>query len=293
MPSSLHEVLLELFRHRPVLAAELLADALEVPLPDYDDARLDAAELTDIAPTEYRADVVVALSREARTVLSVVVEAQMRRDPDKRWSWPTYLTTLRARLRCPTVLLVVCVDAATAAWCGQPIDLGHPGWQLTPLTLGPDQVPLVTDTEQARRAPELAVLSAMAHGADPDGERVLDALLGALAAVGSERATLYSDIVLAALPLAARRYLEALVTAGTYEYRSDLVRRYVDEGRTQGRAEGQAKGEAKAVLTFLDARGIDIPDAARNRITACTDIDQLDVWVRRAATAESIDDLFR
>jgi hypothetical protein len=30
-------------------------------------------------------------------VLGVVVEVQLSRDPDKRWSWPVYLTTLGAR----------------------------------------------------------------------------------------------------------------------------------------------------------------------------------------------------
>jgi hypothetical protein len=74
------------------------------------------------------------------------------------------------------------------------------------------------------------------------------------------------------------------VTAGTYEYQSEPVRHYVLESRTQGRAEG----EAKAVLAFLDARGIDILDTPRTHITECTAIDLLDLWVRRAATAESI-----
>jgi hypothetical protein len=35
-----------------------------------------------------------------------------------------------------------------------------------------------------------------------------------------------------------------------------------------------------------------VPDDARARITGCTDLDQLDAWVRRAATVDSIDDLF-
>lgn len=42
---------------------------------------------------------------------------------------------------------------------------------------------------------------------------------------------------------------------------------------------------------MLAARGIDVPAAARDRITGCTDLDQLDAWIRRAATADSIEDL--
>jgi hypothetical protein len=163
---------------------------------------------------------------------------------------------------------------------------------LVPLVLGPDRVPVVTDADQARRAPELAVLSAMAHGGGPDRVKVLQALLSALAVVDQEWVTLYSDVVFAALPAAARRYLEGLVASRTYEYQSDFVRKYVFQGRAEGRAEGRVEGEVDAVLTVLDARGIDVPDDARARITACTDLDQLKDWVRRAVTATSIDDVF-
>ena len=288
MPSSLHEVLIELFRQRPALAAELLADALDLDLPGYEQARVEPGELTDVSPTEYRADVVVVLTAAEQQVLAVVVEVQLWPDGDKRWSWPVYLTTLRHRLRCPTVLLVVCVNAAMTAWCATPIELGHPGARIVPLVLGPDRVPLVTDMEQAARVPELAVLSAMAHGADPDRSKVLDVLPEAFAAVGPDHADLYYDIVLAALPQAAQRYLEALVKTRTYEYQSDFARRYF----SQGKVEGEAKGEAKAVLAVLDARGIDVPADARMRITDCTDLDQLDTWIRRAVTAVSVDELF-
>lgn len=288
MLSSLHEALVQLFRHRASLAAELLAGPLGVRLPGWQQVRLDSGELTDVVPTEYRADAVVTLLDPKAPVLAVVVEVQLRRDGGKRWTWPVYLATLRARLRCPTVLLVICPDTATAAWCGAPIDLGHPGWTLTPLVLGPDRVPVVTDAEQARDAPELAVLSALTHGAHPDREKVLHALLAGLATVDREHVAMYSDVVFAALPAAARRHLEELMSTGTYEYQSDFVRRYIH----QGRAEGEAKGEAKAVLAVLAARGIDVPDDARARIAECNVLDQLDTWVRRAATAEAVQDLF-
>lgn len=88
-------------------------------------------------------------------------------------------------------------------------------------------------------------------------------------------------IVFAALPEAARHHLEALMASPTYEYASEFVRRHVFQGRAQGRA----RGEATAVLAVLDARGIAVPDDLRARIAECTDLEQLDTWVRRAATA--------
>ena len=59
MASMLHEGLLLLFRNRPTLAPELLRDALGLTLPDWSEARVESAELTEVVPTEYRADLVV------------------------------------------------------------------------------------------------------------------------------------------------------------------------------------------------------------------------------------------
>jgi hypothetical protein len=61
MPSLSHEALLVLFRNRPELAPELLRDSLHVPLPAYSEVRLESSELTDVAPAEYRADLVILL----------------------------------------------------------------------------------------------------------------------------------------------------------------------------------------------------------------------------------------
>src|SRR5690606_4865959 len=220
MPSSLHEALVHMFRHRPELAAELLTEAFGLSLPEYGGAALGSG---DLSPVEFRADAVVVLSADNRPVLAVVVEAQLRRDTRKRWSWPVYLTTLRARLRCPAVLLVVCPDARTAAWCASPIELSR-GATMTPLVLGPREVPVVTDPARAGRCPELAVLSAMAHGLHPEREKIFVAMLEALRSVDAAHATRYHDLVFAALPAVARHHLEKLMTT-TYEYQSDFVRK--------------------------------------------------------------------
>jgi hypothetical protein len=292
VPSHVHEALIELFRQRPALAAELLRGQLGVPMPSYSNASVGSSDLTDLAPTEYRADAVVVLTSDDVPVSAVVVEVQLRRDPAKRWSWPVYLTTLRARLRASVVLLVVCPDRTTATWCAAPIDLGHPDWALRPVVIAPDQVPVLTDPEEAVGKPELAVLSAMAHGAGTDGDKVLSAFMAGLRALSDDQANLYTDLVLMTLPAAARARLEELMSTGTWEYKSDFARRYYGQGRAEGRDEGIAEGEARAVLRFLDARGIDVPHAARERIMGCTDLDQLETWEHRAATVSTIDELF-
>ncbi len=198
--------------------------------------------------------------------------------------WPPCMRVWAVRSCC----WWLCSDPAVAAWCAVPIVFGRPGLVLTPLVLGPYQVPVVTEPEWARRCPELAVLSAIAHGNEPDQKLVFEALLATLDALDHEHAKLYADTVLTVLPTAARDFLEALMTTTAHPYQSDFARRYFD----QGEAAGEARGEAKAVLAFLDARGIEVPDDVRERIAACTDLSQLDTWVRRAATARAADDLF-
>jgi hypothetical protein len=296
-PSPLHEILTDMVKHRPAVVAELLSETFQLHLPTWRHVHDGASELTDIQTVQVRADAVTRFTdASGNNVLAVVNEVQLsgrKRDRDeKRHVWPHYLTYVRRKLHCPTMLLVICVDRDTAAWCAEPIELGHPGWVLRPLVLGPDQVPLVTDPGQARRSVQLAVLSASSHGAGPHQAQIFRALLTALRDVDQGHFELYTDIVLAALPDAARHTLEALMNVATYEFQSDYWRGKLARAEADAKAAGEAGGEARAVLAVLDARGIDVPADARARITGCTDLGQLETWIRRAATATSITDLF-
>lgn len=130
MPSQLHEALLLLFRNRPGLAPDLLHDVLHLELPAFTDARIDSADLTEVQPAEYRADLVILLL-DGVPVYGIVVEAQLSPDERKRFVWPVYVTGLRARLEVPVSLLVVASDEATARWARKPTDLGA-GNRFTP-----------------------------------------------------------------------------------------------------------------------------------------------------------------
>lgn len=282
-----HEGLLLLFRNRPTLAPELLRDALGVPLPAYSEARVESAELTQVVPTEYRADLVVLLC-EDKPRLAIVVEVQLSPDEEKRYTWPVYLTHMRARLRCPTVLMVVAPEAGVARWCGQPMETGHRGFVLSPYVAGPQSIPVITRAEQAREAVELAVLSVMAHGQGAQGAAIAEAILPGLGGIDDERARFYFDLVMCSLNDAARTALEALMRSGTYEYQSEFARRYLAQGREQGRQEG----EMSALLEVLEARGFQVDEQSRQRIVACTDPEQLKRWLRRAVSVQSVQELF-
>jgi len=294
MPSILHEAFVALFRNRPSLAAELLRDVLHARIPAYREIRFESAQLSEVVPAEYRADLVVLLL-DGVPVLAIVVEVQLGRDDDKRSTWPAYLAGFRARLRCPVWLLVVCPDPSVARWCAEPIEMGHPGWVLVPTVLGPEAVPELTDPRQAIAAPELAVLSTLTHASSPSAERIARAAIEGVASLDDERLRFYTDLVLMVLPEAARRALETMMTTN-YEYQSEFVKRWLQreaDARAEGTAEGEAKGKADALLAVLEGRGLAISDEARKRIASCRDPQQLDAWIRRAVTVSSVENLLK
>lgn len=286
MPSARHEALIELFQQAPEFAPQLLELLLGVEVPRFERARLDSTNLTEAVATEYRADAVVVLTEAEQPVLAVIVEVQLSNDRGKWWSWPVYVATLRARLHCPVHLMVVCATSRVATWCAQPIDLGHPGFVLTPMVVGPDRLPVIDDVETAVRHPELAILAAIAHADRPDVTESLVATVEALQDLDDARATLYHELLRTALPLAAKRYLEEVMALR--EYRDPFVRKHV----MQGRAEGEVKGEAKSLIAVLTARGITVPAEVQARINQTDDSERLMTWIRRAVTAETLDEVF-
>ncbi|WP_159942619.1 MULTISPECIES: hypothetical protein [unclassified Nocardiopsis] len=288
MPSREHEIPLRIIQNQPALAAVLLRESLGFEVPPYTEALSTTSVLTNCDPKELNSDGATLLRDGIRNVLAVVVERQNKPDRGKRASWPAYLVNLHVRLECPTVLVVLCPDEATARWCAGPISIGHPGFDLVPLVIGPGNTPVITDVERARAVPELAVLSA--HG---DAEPLtLKAVVEALDATDPRNRTFYYDYVLAGLNETARKELEGLMSADTYKWQSDFARKYVGLGREEGREEGRAAEAANNVLLFLDARGLTVSDEVRQRVESCTDLETLRGWVRRSTAVERAEDLF-
>jgi hypothetical protein len=279
----LHEAIVTLFRNRPTLAAELLV-RVGVPVPHAGEGCVHEADLTQLVPTEYRADLVV-VHGEGMDGVAVVVEVQLAQDPDKPFVWPLYEAALRARLRRPVCVLVVTVDEAVARWAATPVLLGPSGSRFVPVVLGPAAVPWVTGDEAAL-APELAVLSALAHGREPGAAPVALSAIGAALCLDGERAKLYHDLVMQHLGEALRAELEALMATGKYEYQSEFARKYI----AQGEAQGEVRGKAEALIAVLAARGLTVSPGQRERIVACGDIATLDRWLWRAVTAATVDE---
>ena len=237
MPAFPHELLVDIFRNGGEVVRELLRACAEIKLGKVT-AETASIDLSQVVPIEYRADnVTVFRCRKRKPVLAVVVEIQRQVDADKRHSWPVYVTVARASNACPAVLLVIAPDPSVARWARTPIDTGHPGFRLLPIVVSDADMPRVVDPRVARRTPELAVLSVLAH-------RELAVAKAALAGIRSltneQQARLYYDVVMDALPEPIRRALEAQMER--YEYKTEFARKYVAQGREEGREEGREQG---------------------------------------------------
>jgi len=196
MVSYLHELIVLLFRNRSNAAPDLLRE-LDVDVPDYDQVCVESADLNDLQPAEYRADLVLILAQGPNKVLGVVVEVQLSRNEEKRYSWPAYVANLRARHRCPVCLLVITLEESVARWAEKSIELG-PGNCCTPWVVSPSNMPTVTELQEAERNVELAVLSAIEHRNDADAAvsaRITSTAVVASAGVAEEASRLYLDLI--------------------------------------------------------------------------------------------------
>jgi hypothetical protein len=286
-PSSQHESLVRLFRNDSTLAATLLAGLPGVELPRFQRAVSAAENRSELRSVAYRADVSVVLEDAAAGAVSgIIAEVQLGIDVDKRYTWPLYVASLRAERRVPVHLLVIAPDNAVARWAGQPIPLGHPGLVLQPMVIGPAQVPVVTSLRQARQQPELAVLSALAHGEreQPVAQRVAEAALHAALRLDEERSGDYISTVLRAVAPSVRARLEEAMRLEQLGTPTDLELRL--------EAQGKVKAKAQAVLAVLTARGLAVSGAVREQVLACQEIERLDAWLIRAVHAQQAEELF-
>jgi hypothetical protein len=284
MPSLEHNGLVEMFRDNPALAPHLLEMLFHLDLPAHAAVTVGETALDQLLPIEYRADLVLELRDTAGVlVLAIVLEVQRDEDADKKYTLPVYVTVVRARKRCPAVVLVVAPDPKVAAWAADPIDLGLGLGTVKPLVLGPAIVPVVTDEAEAMREAELSVLSAVAHGNGPEGLPVVLAALAALGRLDQEHAVVYFEIIYKARRAPMQRALEAKImerqSAVKVTYPPFLQR--LVEG-------GELKGKRDTLLRLVRRAGIAFTPDDEARMLACADPETLDRWVDNVLTAKTI-----
>jgi hypothetical protein len=287
MPTLEHNGLVEMFRENPSLAPHLLEMLFHLEVPPYASASVTESSLDQLIPVEFRADLVLELcDDEEALVLSIILEVQRDGDPDKKFSWPVYLAAVRARKRCPALILVVAPDAEVAAWAAESIDLGMGLACVKPLVLGPAIVPEVTDPAMAERETALAVLSAMVHGNGPNGAAVVLAALDALGRLDPDHAAVYFQTIYDALREPMRRALEKLTMERQTELKGTFppfAQRLIDRG--------ELKGKREALLRLMSRTGIALTDEQHARIEACTDAATLDRWLDNVIGAKTAGDV--
>jgi hypothetical protein len=294
MPSYVHQLLLLLFRNRSGSAVDLLRE-LDVQLPGYDEVRIESADLSDLRPAEYQADLVLFLLRGRHKVLGVIVEVQLGRDKDKPYTWPAYVANLRARHRCPVCLLIITIKEAVAGWARKSIELG-PGTRCSPWVVGPSNTPPVTELRDAEENVELSVLSAIEHGKSTDialATRIVSAAVTAIKGLDTERSSLYFDLISMSLSNNVHHEVLQVMNSLGFEYRSDFARQYFAEGRAEGKAEGKEEGKAEGrveiVLRQLTLRFGPLAEAVQTRVRGAN-CAQLDALVERVISAQTLED---
>jgi hypothetical protein len=157
--------------------------------------------------------------------------------------------------------------------------------------LGPAQVPIVTDPAVVAANPQLAVLSAIAHGNQPEhGLTVLRLAVTALDEI-------YLHLIHKALGEPMRRALqeEEMLRERFPDVKLDLPGFYVkgmERSKAEGEAVGQAHGKVAVLLKILEHAGLELTAEQRSSITTCEDTARIDVWVERAFTARTAAELF-
>ncbi len=281
MPSSWHDSVTAIFTEHPELALEIAAGLTGTRLPEGVPVRAEATNFNDRPSTDFQADAVIVAGSARDPVRAVIVEAQKRTLADKPKQWARYAAQLWIFLRCPVDVLVICPDAKSAFWYARAFPTTLPGYTHRPIVLFPSAVPAITDVADAAARPAMAALSVAYHGANP---AVSQAFVDSLRLLSPGRAFKYHEWAHNMAPLAVQRILEHLMKSETWPVYSPFAK------ETFGR--GMREGKAEDILTVLEARNLDVTGAERERITGCTDLRQLKIWVRRAAIVEKTSDLF-
>ncbi|KAB2348621.1 hypothetical protein F8566_17190 [Actinomadura rudentiformis] len=233
--------------------------------------------------SDLQADKVVALGPPQDPMHAIIVEFQQVWDARKRDQLPRYAAALWLKLQRPVSLLVICPKAGVATRYAEPIHTKLPGYVCHPLVLGPAQIPVFTDPSEVAAHPELATLGIAVH--DPD-EKVVKAFAKGLE--NNKHAERYYEHAHDMATPQVKRLLEEIMKSSPWIVSTPFAKEHYGRGVE----EGEVKGERRALLTVLNARGLEVSAAERERITSCSDVEQLQEWVRRAATVEATADVF-
>jgi hypothetical protein len=247
-PTSEHEGLHRVFQLDEKLFARSLANILGAPVPEPEPGGVSvlSVDLTETRPLERRAGTVLLVRYKEGGVPGkyiLLIESQTDPSEERRRRWPRYIGYLHDKYECPVVLLVVCSKKETAEWARRPIRGGLPGlvsMTVTPVVLGPDNVPVVSTVEEASEDVTAAMLSALTHSRGAQARGILEALAAALDTIDTKTAGFLAEYIEDGLgETPAQSIWKVLMATVTYPYVSSI--------RSQGREEVAKKAAKRAV----------------------------------------------
>ena len=299
MPSVAHETLLLILRAHPEWLLELL-DATGVgAVANSIPAGLAVVDgtLRVAPPVEVRADLLLARGERGPWMM---VEVQLEIDEEKVRRWLLATAVLFDSRGTMGDLVVITPHAHVARWArAMPKLTGALGTRvaLSPCVVWLSRAVAETLLDDAR--PELAFFAAWAMQ-KRHGRAAKRIVREAVRLAGALPEALQAPQIRAILSVASEKMFAwlketAMIPATMPE--SPWIRRYREElearGKAEWKAEGKAEGKAEDLLAVFAARQITVGDATRTQVIGCKDAAQLDAWIRRAATATSVDDVFR
>lgn len=297
MPKAPHETLHRIFRHQKSLFVRALKRDAGIDFPEVLDVKEVDTNCTETQnPLEGEVDtILLAETVEGRHI--VIIEAQGRIDPDKEDSWPYYIAYMRRKHRCPVTLIVVCHDDKTADWARTPIPTGlrkRPSQWTHTIGLGPGDIAPLTSADEIVEDPLTAAFSILAHALTVPRQGILEMLQEGFVALkekDEETARFVAKFVHSGLSKSELfEPMREIVSAVSRNARLfDEIRA---EGRAEGVAEGVLKEQRRMLLNLLAYRRLCVSDRLRTRILACEDSEAMDLWLKRASNATSIDEVF-
>lgn len=283
-----HEARHRIFKFDTGLYSRAVERALGIKLQVPDEVNELNVDLTETRPMERRADTILMAGFPAGSDETVVIiESQTEEDRTRRSRWPYYIAFVHDKYERQVLFLVVCSSRATARWARRPIEIGEPGaicMTVTPLVLGPDNVPALTTVEEVVEDVPFAALSAIVHGHSRGRkiDAILESLADGLQTVEVTAAGELADLVeLGFGKSAAGKKWRTLMATGTYGFVSEQRRLEREETRKED------------ILRILKNRKIVVDAHSREQIASCSDMDTLETWFDRSLTITEIAELFQ
>jgi hypothetical protein len=301
MPDDLHQRILALLFARPDLALALWR-AAEPGIAEV----LDRGWIVIIRDANLRvrtfgtkdrhliADMIITLHPAddpgSDPAIVLVIECQLNTDPTKLYSWVEYLAAARRTYEAVGRVMVLSPVDDIISWAHGLFD--DEPW-LRPTLIGRDVVPIIDDHGRALRDPELAVLSAVFHGASERGFEVLSAAGLALQTLPRRKRQEYVMLLEDALPeemmVEIRKVTEEEARKAAEKWFRSRAPYQI--GHREGLEQGLEQGRRDALALVLELRGLTPTSLEQSRIDHCHDPEQLERWCQRAKTATSVAEL--